>query len=734
MRSRTHLADVAGRQAKAYGARALRRWQGFDWRLFLATQWQIEIAYGRPALWLAPAMGIGVLLHLTLPVDPPALLLYPLIILLLALAVGLRHTPLLAHGGFVLAALACGLLSADLSIRRVQGPRIESVVAKAEIKGYVSRVEERAEKAPRLLIELVSISGRTDPPRRLIAVGRTLAGLKVGQAVSFPARLAPLPLPTHPGAYSPGFAGFFDRVGGYAFVNAKPQIIDLPPPGLVVRAAMAVEAWRTGMTERIVERLGPVLGPLAAALVTGQRTAIPEDINRDFSASGLLHVLSISGLHMALVAGGAFWLVRAVLAGLPPLALRWPLKKIAAVIALLTAAFYEVASGAEVATTRSFIMICIIFTAVLLDRPALTMRNLALAALVILAYHPSSLVSPSFQMSFAATATLVAVYEHKLLPRLATPEQSRGLRFAMRVGEVVAATAIVSILIEIALLPITLHHFHRIAWFGVVGNVLALLVVDVFVMPMAVLTLIMLNIGPAGLAIDALGFGVARMLDIARLVAALPNATSLFPGFSVAAMLSAVLGVMWMCFWKSRIALFGAAFYLIGVGLWLSDAQPDLYMTASGRLVAVRDGQGILRADGTSADRFALSRWLEADGDKRKADATALSEGRRCDALGCTLALGRNHVVAIAKTAEAVEEDCRRADILLIPDGAAPPSCIFPRLVLDSRAIRSAAGLAIYWRGGTPRLISNAKACGERPWCPSADLRSREVWWRRPGT
>jgi len=725
--------SVAG-LAKALGVEARQRWHGLDWRRFVAAQWHIETAYGRPALWLAPAMGIGVLVHLALPAHPPAMLLYPLIGAALALGFAMRDLPHLANVGFILAALAGGLLSTDISIRLVDGPRIESVIPKATVTGYVRRIEERSEKAPRLMIEIVSIGAKAAPPRRLIAVGRSLAGLKIGQAVAFSARLAPLPLPTHPGAYSSGFAGFFDRIGGYAFVSGKPQIIDLPQPGIRLRVALAVEAWRTRMTMAIVERLGAKLGPIAAALVTGQRTAIPDDINREFNASGLLHVLSISGLHMALVAGGAFWLVRAVLAGFGPLALRLPLKKIAAVVAQVTAAFYEVASGAEVATTRSFIMICIVFAAVLLDRPALTMRNLALAALILLAYHPSSLVSPSFQMSFAATATLIAVYEHKLLPRLATREQSRGLRFASRFAEAVLATAIVSILVEIAMLPITLHHFHRIAWFGVVGNVLAMLIVDIFVMPMAVLTLIMLNIGPAGFAIDALGFGVARMLDIARFVAAFPHATSLLPGFSVAAMLCAVFGTMWMCFWKTRIALFGMVFYLDGVALWLIEPQPDLYVSASGRLVAVRDGGSILRADGVPADRFALSRWLEADGDTRQPEAATLSGGRRCDALGCTLPLGRDHLVAIAKTPEAVEEDCRRADILIIPDGVAPSSCAFPRLILDGQVIRKAAGMVIYWRNGQPRIVSNAQTCGERAWCPSSDLRSRDVWWRRPGS
>lgn len=730
------MAIATGRRGRvtAIGKQTLSKLSSFTPRAWFATNWQIEISYGRLALWLAPAMGSGVLLHLALPADVPAMLLYPLIALCLAIAAALRHVDGWVFLGCVVAAIALGMASADVAIRLAKAPRIESVITKAEVTGIVRRVEGRAEKAPRILIEVTSISGLSPPPLRLIAVGRSFETVKVGQAIAFNARLAPLPLPTHPGAYMPGFAGFFERIGGYAFIYGKPRMMELPAPSAMLNLALAIEAWRSRITQAIIERLGPNTGPVAAALVTGQRTAIPDDINREFSASGLLHVLSISGLHMALVAGGAFWLIRALLAAVPPIALALPVKKVAAIVAMLVASFYEIASGAEVATTRSYIMILVVFFAVLLDRPAITMRNLALSALVLLVIQPSSIVSPSFQMSFAATATLVAAYEHKLLPRLATLEQPPGLRFAARIAEAILATALISILIEIALLPITLHHFHRIAWFGVVGNVLAMTVVDILVMPAAVLVLVFVNFSEAGWAISLLGFAVERMLDIARFVASFPRAVSVVQGFGTTAMLLSVFGVMWACFWRSRIAVFGLVFYLSGVGLWFTETRPDVYVSASGRLIAARDGQGLLQADGGKVDRFALSRWLEAEGDDRKSDSLSLNDGRSCDPLGCTLRFGQNKILAIAKRLEAVEEDCARADILLIPEGATPKQCPFPRLILDQAAIRSAAGLTIYWRHGAPQIVSTSSSCGARPWCPSRDLRSREVWYRPPQT
>lgn len=730
---RRAIASSAGVGRGGAGLAAL--WRHFDGRAFLIAQWQAESDLGRPALWMAPAMALGVLLHFSLPAEPPAILLYPLILLGLSLAWTLRHVTGLAALGLFLGAVAAGLLSADIAVRLAAAPRIENVVPRALVTGTVMRIEGRAEKSPRILLQVTKISGLTGPPpARLIAVGSKLEDVKLGQTIVITARLAPLPLPTHPQAYSPGFFGYFNQIGGYAFVRHAPRAAELPDLPIRLRAALAVERWRTGMSEAIIGRLGPRIGPLAAALVTGQRTAIPDDINQQFNASGLLHVLSISGLHMALVAGGALWLARALLAAIPLLALHVPVKKAAALIALSTASFYEIASGAEVATTRSYIMIVIVFLAILLDRPAITMRNLAISALIILAIQPSALISPSFQMSYAATAVLVAVYERKLLPPLAHPEQSAGLRLASRIAEAILATAIISVLVEVAMLPITLHHFHRIAWFGVVGNLLATALVDTIVMPMAVLTLAALQFGNAPIIIDGLGFAVERMLDIARFVSSFPHALSLVAGFGTGAMLVAVLGVMWACFWRGPLAVLGLLIYLAGVAIWLMEAPPDLYVSASGRLVAARDGSGLLRADGGKADGFALSRWLEANGDARRGDDISLGEGRACDFLGCTLHLGRDRLLAIAKAPEALKDDCARADILLIPYASAPPDCPYPRLVLDQNAIRRAAGLIVRWNGGAPIITSNAADCGTRPWCPSTDIRSRDVWWQRPKT
>jgi competence protein ComEC len=537
-----------------------------------------------------------------------------------------------------------------------------------------------------------------------------------------------VPRPTHPGAYDPSFHAFFAGVGGYGFVSARPRPAAVPEPDVRQGVMIAVERWRTSLTERIVERLGPQLGPVAAALVTGQRTAIPEDVLRDFSASGLMHVLSISGLHMALVAGGMFWLFRLGLAAAPALALRLPVKKLAAGLALGVATFYWIASGAEVATTRSYIMIVVVFAAILIDRPAISMRNLVVAAAVLVALEPEAVLSASFQMSFGATAALVAAYERRLFPKLAHPEQPVSIRLLARAGELAVATAIVSLVCEAAILPFVLHHFHRVTWFGLIGNVLAFAIIDFLVMPAALLTLFLAPLGLGGWAIDLLGFGVARMHDVARFVASLPGAVSVVRGFGTGPMLLAALGVAWLCLWRTWLAAFGALPYVAAFLLWSFERPPDLRISATGDVVAARGDRARWVVDAVRPDPFVVRRWLEADADPRLPADPGLTEGRACDEAGCTVRLAVGALLALPRSPAAFAEDCARAD-LVVARGPAPAACPRPRLVLGRAEIGRSHGLDLRWNGGAPIVRTVAESCGRRPWCPDPDSPARPRWF-----
>jgi len=172
--------------------------------------------------------------------------------------------------------------------------------------------------------------------------------------------------------------------------------------GWRLRAATFVESVRDAIDMRIRSVLSGDVGSIASALITGKRDAITPYLYDAMFVSGIGHVLSISGYHMAVVAGVVFFVLRALLALIPGLTDRMTVKKWAALGALVVTALYLVLSGAEVATQRSFIMIAIVLIAVMLDRPVLTLRTVTIAALVVLLLSPEAVVHPSFQMSFAA--------------------------------------------------------------------------------------------------------------------------------------------------------------------------------------------------------------------------------------------------------------------------------------------------------------------------------------------
>jgi competence protein ComEC len=271
-------------------------------------------------------------------------------------------------------------------------------------------VEDRPD-GKRLLVRLTDLKGIDAAARpHLVRVTlRKVDGLMAGQFIAAKARLLPPPQPAWPGGYDFGRDAYFRGIGAVGSILGsvtRPEPPTQPPVSL--RLAAAVDEARNVVTQRIATAIGGPAGGVGAALVTGKRGLIPEPTNDVLRAAGIYHIVSISGLHMVLAAGTFFWLARALLSLAPSLALLWPAKKLSAATAMLGAIAYCVFSGSDVATVRSLIMSLVMFGAVLVDRPALSVRNLTISAIVVLAREPEALLGPSFQMSFGAVAALAA--------------------------------------------------------------------------------------------------------------------------------------------------------------------------------------------------------------------------------------------------------------------------------------------------------------------------------------
>ena len=381
-----------------------------------------------------------------------------------------------------------------------------------------------------------------------------------------------------------------------------------------VRLGVAIERLRHAIGQRITAVLPAQTGAIANALITGERGGISEETNTAFRDFGILHILSISGLHMAIMAGAVFLLVRFALAAVPAIALVYPIKKWAAGAAMLGAFAYLMISGASFATVRSAIMISIMLFAVILDRPALALRNVVLAATLILVLFPESLFDAGFQMSFAAVVGLVSIYETFRRGSGGTfvPEGSAARIVFFFFAGIVLSTLVASA----AVAPFAAYHFHKSQQYAVIANLIAIPLCNLVVMPAALATLIAMPLGLEALPLWVMGWGVDAMLWTAERVASLPGAVLYVPAIPTLAFLLMIGGGLWLALWQTRWRFFGAALIAGGIALAPMQRLPDLLIGENGALVAVREEDGRLSAVG-SARSFELARWLENDGDAR---------------------------------------------------------------------------------------------------------------------
>jgi competence protein ComEC len=429
------------------------------------------------------------------------------------------------------------------------------------------------------------------------------------------------------------------------------------------------------------------------------------------------HDVSISGLHMVLAAGTFFWLARALLALSPHAVLLWPVKKIAAVIAMAGATAYCVFSGSEVATERSLVMTLVMLGAILADRPALSLRNLAVAALVVLAREPESLLGPSFQMSFGAVAALIAV-SHALRGHLAAEPPAgwidRALQGARRgIIGLVAMTLVANL----ATAPFAAYHFQVLNPLGLVGNALALPLVSLVVMPAAVIGTLAYPFGLDRWVWTAMGWAVEAVLAVSRWVEGFAGSTVPVAAFGTGALVLMSAALLLAVLPASALRWLAVLPAGAGAALAMTPERFDLFIDREGAGAAIRGADGRLVLVGRPS-AFVTEQWLRADGDPRRADDPSLREGAPCDRLGCVVTLADGRAVALVLEARAFPEDCRRA-AAIVTRLVAPPGC-GASLVLDRPRLQASGATAVRFPAGGAPALRTARTVGEpRPWARS---------------
>ena len=464
----------------------------------------------RLALWLPVLVGAGIGAYFTLTREPPLWL--GLVALVAAASIGWlgRRRPGVLVAAMAAAALALGFAATQWRAATVAAPILEKRIGPTSLVARVVSID-RFPAARRVTFDRPRIAG-LGPERTPATVRVTFRGheppLKPGQWVQARVSLLPPPAPAAPGAFDFQRQAFFQCLGAVGFGLGVPQVTAEGAEEGWDRFTLGLERLRQNITERVLEGLDGERGAIAAAFITGERAAISEELMNAMRDSGLAHLLAVSGMNISLIAGILFVCVRAGLALIPPIALRYPIKKWAAVAAIPGAFAYALIAGATVPTQRAVLMITLVLIGVLIDRQAISMRLCAWAAAAILLTTPETVLGASFQMSFAAVVALVAVYEVFRMRGRFDVDAPRG--WARAAAYYLGAVALTTFVASAATTPFAVYHFNRFAVYGLLANMIAVPATSLWVMPWVVPVFVLLPFGLEGWALVPMGWGHRR--------------------------------------------------------------------------------------------------------------------------------------------------------------------------------------------------------------------------------
>lgn len=678
------------------------------WSALLAPA--AALAAARGTLFpLAPvALGLGIAGYFALPFEPGMRSLVGLSLAVVGLAFAAFRGPEagrpLAMG---LGLMVLGVLLATLRTSAVAAP-VLGWNRYGPIEGRIVAVDRSASDALRLTLDalvLPEVAPDRVPRRVRISVHGDLdIDPVVGTRVMLTGFLGPPPGPTEPGGFDYRRHAWFEGLGALGYTRTPVLALEDPAPGPM----LALTRLRMAIGEGIRRQLPGESGGFVAAILIGDRSGIGQETTEALRQSSLYHMVSISGLHMGLLTAVVYGTLRGVLALIPLFALRLPIRKLAAFGALLAAAGYLALSGGDPATERSFIMVAAMLTAILLERRALTMRSVALAALAMMLWHPEVVLNAGFQMSFAATIGLVFVFRALADRRRGRP-RPRGWR---RLADPLIGAALSSLVAGLATAPFSGALFHRYAEYGFFANMLGVPVMSALIMPAAVLAAALWPVGLDWIGLWLMDLGSRVILVLAAAIAGLDGASRMVmqPPLWVIPLFS--LGALWAILWGGRSRLAGVVAAALALAGWGLADRPALLIDREGALVGLMtpEGRAVSRRRGAG---YVAESWLEADGDGATQEVAAARPGFTPVEGGVSFRFGNDEWLHLSgqRGLAALAGHCRDHRRIVIDRDADAPSAACT--VLDPQALSRVGALAFTADGSVSGALDRA---GERPW------------------
>ena len=693
---------------------------------------ELEWERGTAFLFLPILLAGGAFVYFGLPSEPTLPALALAVAIPAACAWVARSRFALSRLLLAILVFGLGLLAAKLETIRASTTMMGGEMS-TRLTGRVAVVENQASGRVRYTVDVISTERpvlRHVPARIRVTARRPAEPILAGEVVTGVVRLRPPSGPVFPGGYDFSFESYFDSIGANGFFLVGPERSSAQdPPPLHVRLAAAIENLRDRLAERIARAVGGAEGQIAAALITGVRAGIPEEVNESLRRTGLAHVLSISGLHMALVAGTMLFGLRAGFALFPGFASRYPTKKFAAVAALAAVTLYVLISGGEVAARRSFIMIAVMLVAILFDRAAITMRNLAISALIVILVSPHEVVGPSFQMSFAATAALIAAYgfwserrakRQRRPPRRPSPVTAVLLTM-LGYGAGLAATSIIA---GLASGLYGAWHFQRVAPLGLFANLGAMPFVSVMVMPFGLIAALLTPFGLDYYPLQVMGWGLEAMLAVSAFLAD-RSSLDVVGALDVWAVGLCTAGFVLLTLFQTRLRLTGLPLLLAGcIGLVFPD-RPAVYLDEGGTLAGVVTPEG-LATNMPRPARFVSQTWQRAAGAAQiigpeQGGAEITARRFACAGDTCRITEPSGALIVTAATGDAASRHCEGAALIFITDATARNPCRRDQArVVTARDVALRGSAAVYLNGSsgerTRTEVVHSIGYPTRPW------------------
>lgn len=712
-------------------------------RLFRQAVLWIQQERPRFLYWLPVFQAIGIGSYFVLNQEPSLYLTYALCLLSAVTSLGLRYSrlPRWVEGkreavwllSLAVLAITIGFASITARTQALDTVQIDKPIPIALLRGQLLS-SEATEKGTRFVLQVREVEQyrQTLPPDqtpklvRLSLRNHTPQQMpQNGSEVEVLARLLPLSGPFYPGAYDFRRQGYYEGLGATGIAYRVPVVTT--PTTSNTPLALWAENWRQQIAQRVHSLLPTQAGAVAIALMTGERSRIDTATNEAMRDAGIAHLLSISGMHIAMVAAAAFFAVRLglslllMLVALLPIGPRmahtqlWPLHKIAAATALASIAFYTFLVGSPIPAVRALLMAGLVLVAILINRRAITLRSVALAAGLILLIYPESLLLPGFQLSFAAITALVAAYEkwqqhepankpHKTTPQGSPLHWLRGYVLGLVLSSLIAG---------IATAPIGAWHFQRLQIWGILGNLVAVPLTSLPIMPCAMLALLLMPFGLDAPFVQLMGWALDVMLQSAAFVASLPAANLVIGFFPLWVLLLMVLAGLWLLLWRSPLRWAGAPLMLLAVLLVpFTQIKPLALIGVEGQLAVRLTAHDPLYLVKGKADGLLGEVWARSFSGAIYSDSSPLI----CDKLGCTAALilanGASYKLALPTSPSALMEDCTKAHLIVLAGMNLRGECAAD--LLDKKRLRHSGSLILLENG---KLIA-AYSGLPRPWQP----------------